>query len=108
MQLDSYQIMQWVYNESKFWVAFAGAIITGYRAVAWVKAIKTNDLHHIQLGLDENSALVRGVRDELKEQTTSLVSELREMRQDIRTFYPRPRTPRTPLKAAPRKPRKKT
>lgn len=93
-QLDSFQLAQWIYNESKFWVAFGGALWSVFKGVQWVKSIKTNDLHHIQLGLDENSALVKGVRDELKDQTNAVVNELREMRQDIRTFYPRPRSTR--------------
>lgn len=94
MQMDSFQIAQWVYNESKFWLAFGGALWSVFKGVAWIRSIKTNDLHHIQLSLNENSDLVRGVRSDLKDQTTSLVNEFRELRQDIRTFYPRPRTNR--------------
>lgn len=94
MQMDSFQVAQWIYNESKFWLAFGGALWSVFKGVAWIRAIKTNDLHHIQLSLNENSDLVRGVRTELVQQTSALVTEFRELRQDIRTFYPRPRSTR--------------
>lgn len=85
MQMDSYHLLQYVYNESKFWLAFGGALWSAFKAITWVKSIKTNDLHHIQGSLDS-------LHGELGQQTDAIVNELRELRQDIRTFYPRPRS----------------
>jgi hypothetical protein len=41
-----------LYPELKFWGFYGGILWAAFKAVSWLKAIKTNDLHHIQLGID--------------------------------------------------------
>lgn len=66
-----------VYEESKFWLGLGGLLFTLFRALEWVKQIRTNDLVHIQAGVD---TLVQ----ECRSQTVNVVSELRELRADIK------------------------
>jgi hypothetical protein len=77
-----------LYEESKFWSALIGGLWLAFRGINWIRAIRTNDLHHIQLGVNE-------LKTGLEKQTAEIVTELRELRDDFRAFYlPRPRTPR--------------
>jgi hypothetical protein len=80
---NSVQYLPVIYNEFKFWAGFATVVVAGYSAYQWVKAIRTNDLPHIQAG-------VLALTTEMKEQTGSFVkamesntSELKELRRDL-------------------------
>lgn len=82
MQLNSntVQLAHQIYEEGKFWAGAVGALWSVFNLVQWVKSIKENDLHHLQLGVDD-------VKSGLREQTAAIVGELTELRQDIRTLY---------------------
>lgn len=90
------------YEEAKWWGPLLGAFWAIFKAFSWVKDIRRRDLTDIkgavtvlQTGLKEQTdAFKEGLdkqTDVLKEglslQTSTFVSELKEMRQDIRTFY---------------------
>lgn len=77
MQINSIQLAELIYNESKFWIALAGGLWSVFKGIDWIKSIRTNDLHHIQLGVDNLGVKIDG-------QTRDIVNELKEMRQDIR------------------------
>lgn len=95
IHMDGFQLAKWIYAEGKFWLGFATALWYVFRAWNWVKAIKTNDLHHIQGSLDELHKKVGDQTKEISGQTTAIVGELSELRNDFRTFYKSPRrTPR--------------
>lgn len=104
MQLpNSIQYLPMIYNEFKFWAGFAAAVIAGYSAFQWVKAIRTNDLPHIQAG-------VQSLTNEMKEQTTSFVKamdgntqELKELRRDLFTALVAPVPKARAARAAKRK-----
>jgi hypothetical protein len=87
MQIDTMQLVHMLYDESKFWLALGGFFWSLFKGISWIKAIRTNDLHHIQLGVNEINA-------SLTKQTDSLLRELGELRNDFRTFYPVRRSPR--------------
>lgn len=72
-----------VYDESKFWIALCGGLWSVFKGINWIKTIRTNDLHHIQLGVND-------LKTSLDSQTHSIVTELRELRNDFRTLYVRP------------------
>lgn len=93
-----------LYTEFKFWTGLIGSlsviwvlgkkIATGFD---WVKQIRTNDLVHIQAGVDSINTGLDSLNQELVKQTAALhdssvsnnaiASELKELRQDFRTFY---------------------
>lgn len=93
MQIDTFQTAHMLYEESKFWLALGGGLWSVFKGINWVKAIRTNDLHHIQLGVND-------LKTGLETQTTAVVNELREMRNDFRTFYVRPSSKRTSKRRA--------
>lgn len=73
-----------LYEESKFWISIIGALWTVFGGVQWLKSIKTNDLPHLQAGIDN-------VKDELKAQTVTIVKsmddntgQVKDLRQDIK------------------------
>jgi sulfite exporter TauE/SafE len=68
-----------VYPEVKFWASIVAGLWMIFKGVNWVKAIRENDLVHIQAGVDS-------IKTELAEQTKELVRELSELRADFRTF----------------------
>lgn len=72
--------LQVVYEEAKYWTFFAGIIWGIYKGLDWLKRLKTNDLHHIQLGVND-------MKSELQTQTTAIVNELKELRSDFKTYY---------------------
>jgi hypothetical protein len=85
MLQSSIQYLPAIYSEFKFWSGFAAVVIAGYTAFQWVKAIRTNDLPHIQAGVDS-------LKSEIKEQTGSIVramdantTEVKELRRELFT-----------------------
>lgn len=112
MQVFPHITLGQFYNEVKWWAGFLGLLgfLGGmmykfFTGVNWVKEIKTNDLHHVQLGLDTMNAGLISLKEELTKQTSAIhesamssatiASELKEMRNDFRTFYS-PSVQRTP------------
>lgn len=91
MQVPSNTLLSEFYNELKFWLP---AITIGwgiFKTVHWFKTIKTNDLHHVQLGINELNEKIDSqtvvLKTEINNQTSSIVSELKELRQDFRAGY---------------------
>jgi len=85
-----YSLVYTYYPELKFWASFAAIIIGGYKALQWLKSIKTNDLFHIHESvkgieagmITQTLALEKG----LKEQTQAYANEIKELRADLRGF----------------------
>ena len=79
------------YNELKFWLPAIGFSWAVFKAYTWIRSIKTNDLHHLQLGIEELNQKIdkqtEVLKTEINSQTTSLVGELRELRADFRQGY---------------------
>ena len=97
-----------LYEESKFWVSIIGALWAVFGGVQWLKSIKTNDLPHLQAGIDQ-------VQVELKAQTTTIVKsmdnntdQVKELRQDIKTLTTAMFVPPLSVRAARAAKRKKT
>lgn len=100
MQTNSIQLAQTIYNEGKFWAALGGALWSVFKAIAWVRSIKENDLHHLQTGVND-------MKDGLNRQTELVVGELKELRADFRSFSPQPVRARATRKAPMRGTRRK-
>jgi hypothetical protein len=79
MQSNFYAVIGPVYNEVKFWSLIGGGIWSSFKVIEWFKTLKTNDLHHVQMGIDDLKAL-------MLDQTTSIVNELKELRSDFRSY----------------------
>jgi hypothetical protein len=93
MQVDASQAVQ-IYQELKFWlplVTAAGFLWKIFQGVAWLRGFKT-DLMDMKIQLASQTATLQG---QLTLNTTAIVSELREIRQDFRTaMQPPPRLAR--------------
>lgn len=63
-------------------IILGGAVKIGF----WVHEVKTNHLPHLQVGLDETRDAVLQLPSVIERQTTAIVGELREQRQDIRNL----------------------
>lgn len=87
---DVSRLLSNIYTEVKFWIPAISGLWGIFKIVEWVKRIKTNDLHHIQLGLDELRKDVDKQTTQLnanmKDQTDAIVNELKESRSDMRTL----------------------
>jgi hypothetical protein len=101
-------------NGLKFWAAFIAVVLTVYNGFLWIKGIRDEDLKETNTGLKalavETQAQTLGL-DRLKavveSQTSAIVSELKELRNDFRTLHIYPQTQMVPVRArAPRAPRK--
>lgn len=90
MQVPS-SLLPELYNEVKYWLPAITLVWGVYGIVHWFKSIKNNDLHHIQLSINEfNQKLDTQtvvLKDEINKQTSSIVGELKELRQDFREGY---------------------
>ena len=88
MQLHSPDLFVSIYNEVKFWSAAIGGSWVVFKLFEWFKTLKTNDLAHIQAGIDTLSEKVQEqtalMTKAINEQKDVLVSELRELRSDVR------------------------
>jgi hypothetical protein len=83
MLQNSLQYLPAIYGEFKFWSGFVAVVIAAYGAFQWIKAIRTDDLPHIQAG-------VSALHSEMKEQTNAFVkamdantTEVKELRRDL-------------------------
>lgn len=78
-----YNFVKSIYPEIKFWGSIGGVFFAISKAINWLKTLKTNDLHHIQLGIDE-------IGKQMKVQSDTVVDELKELRaelhEDLRTL----------------------
>ena len=90
------------YEEGKFWVGFATAIIGGYKAFNWIKGIREKDIVDVKQKIDD-------LHTELGSQTSAIVkatelntNELKELRNDMRTLIIQPQLARA-AKASRRK-----
>lgn len=90
MEINSLQVAQSLYNESKFWIALCGLMWSAFKGVAWIRALKENDLHHLQLGVNDVKTGIGEVKTGLDRQTDAVVNEIKELRADFRAFYPQP------------------
>jgi len=72
-----YNFFYTLYPELKFWCSAGGVLWLLFKGVSWIKAIKTNDLHHIH-------ETVVSTGQQLEKQTGAIVDELRELRKELR------------------------
>lgn len=91
--VDASQAVQ-IYQELKFWlplVTAAGFLWKIFQGVSWLKGFKT-DLLDMKVQVASQTSTIQG---QLTLQTTAIVSELREIRQDFRmAMSPPPRLAR--------------
>jgi len=73
MQAPNLEISRQFYTEFKFWGPVIGAIWSVFKIVDWVKALKTNDLTHIQEGITNFN---RQLDDGLTKQTDAFVNSV--------------------------------
>ena len=83
-----YPLLQKLYPELKFWSWFIAGLWGMFKLVNWVKAIKDNHLHHIQLGIDTIGNDIKELGPEFNKavdkQTDIVVSSFNSLRDDIR------------------------
>jgi hypothetical protein len=79
-------------NDTKFYIALAGALWTAFKGFNWVKDIREKDL--------------KGIKDDLAQQNhllgtgfTALSNGITELRSDFRTFYTSPDPVMVPVRA---------
>lgn len=90
MQSNILPYLEQLYAESKFWLTLGGLLWAVFKGLNWVKELKTNDLAHLKTSVDglktelnfQTEALNKG----FEKQTQSLVGELKELRQDFRSY----------------------
>lgn len=95
-----------LYVEAKYWLAIGGFFFGLFKGVSWVKSIKTNDLAHIQVGVEE-------LNKKVVEQTSSFVQamekntkEITELRGDMKLIIGSLMAVPQPLLAAARRKKK--
>lgn len=103
-----------VYNELKFWGALFGVIWSIFKAAKWIKEIREVDLANLQKTLNDQaetsekrmetlSASAREQTEQIvtgfRQNTSDIVRELSELRQDFRTFYISPQPQMAPALA---------
>lgn len=70
------------------WTPLIGGAIWGlFKGYQWVKDVREKDLKQLKQNMADLHTGIEGVRAAIDTQTQSLVAELREQRQDFRTFY---------------------
>ena len=69
-----------LYDISKTLIGAGSLAVGAYKVVQWIKDIREKDLADMKSGI---TAMQVG----LEKQTEALISELKEQRQDFRTFY---------------------
>lgn len=109
---NTIQFVNWLASEWKFLAFVVTVIITAYKGFDWVKQIRTKDLAelHTSVGYVNSGITTLGAKiDNLSEkletkldsQTSAVVSELKEMRGDFRTFYISPVAQMMPARSKP-------
>ncbi len=86
MQADPLGVSQavYIYQQLKFWIPLitaGGFLWKAFQGVAWLKGLK-GDLLDMKLQLASQTVTLQS---QLTLQTTAIVSELKEIRQDFRT-----------------------
>lgn len=94
----------------KFWLTFlsmfSGAVVAGYKAWKWVQEIRVKDFPEVKAGLqtvtqkieDTSAAQIRSTEF----QTSSVVRELQELRDDFRAYFnPTPAIRMVPVRSKP-------
>jgi hypothetical protein len=111
MVVESFSIPV-MYDLGKTLLSVGGVVIAAYKVVQWIKDIREKDLHEIKTGMVDMHTGVLGLQTEMAKQTDALVNELKEQRQDFRTFYgpllQTVSTPAVPRARAKRSPRPKS
>lgn len=72
-----------IYEQSKFWIGLITFVWSIFKGFNWVKDIRDKDLK----GLHEGIVSLRG---DLQGQTTQLVEQIKELRNDVRYSQYRP------------------
>lgn len=73
------------------WICGAG--YAGFKAYDWVKGIRQQDFPEVNQSLTQVKDMLGVVKQSVDAQTTAIVNELKEQRQDFRTFYAPPALP---------------
>jgi hypothetical protein len=87
MDINNFSLAHTFYEEAKFWIGIGTAFWILFKAINWVKSIKENDIPHIQNGVNELKTSMESVHTELKEQTSAVVTELKDIKADLRTYF---------------------
>ena len=87
MEANNVALFHQIYPEVRWWCSVGGVFFVLYKAVDWIKSIKTNDLANVQVGVVDIKDSLDKVHDEVKGQTTAVCTELKEMRQEFRTYF---------------------
>lgn len=108
--VESIRALQALAGDYKFWSTVALIIIAGYKAYDWVKQIRTKDIPDLHAEVKRLGTSMDALGSKVDAQTQSLVSELKEMRSDFRTFYIAPPAMMMPVArqrkpSVPRKPK---
>ncbi len=69
-----------LYTEGKFWLSIGGIFFGIYKVIDWFKSLKTNDLAHIQSGVND-------LNTKIDHQTVQICDELKGLRSELRTYF---------------------
>jgi hypothetical protein len=93
-----------IYEEAKLWFFIAGSLWTVYKCLSWVLEIRTEDFKKVHANLADIKSSVHDQTETLKmnleRQTNAIVSELKELRADLRVLRPMAVEPRMRLAKA--------
>jgi len=109
---NAIQFVNWLATEWKSIAFVVAVIITTYKGFDWVKQIRTKDLAelhtsvgYVNSGITSLGAKIDNLSEKLEtkldSQTSAVVSELKEMRGDFRTFYISPVAQMMPARSKP-------
>ena len=88
MLSNSVDFLKELYPELKFWSQLCGGIWLVFKGLQWVKDIKVKDLAEIKTSVNDVKTGLSEIHTEMKEQTNSIVGELKELRADFRAYNP--------------------
>jgi hypothetical protein len=100
-----------IYEEAKLWVFVCGSAWSVFKAFSWILKIRTQDFKQVHANLAEIKESVHNqttaLRTDIEKQTYAIVSELKELRADLRVLRPMAVEPRMRLAKAARQKAKK-
>ncbi len=100
---ESIALIMAIYSYGKIIVGLAAATVAGWRLVQWVKEIRTKDFADLRVAVTETQASIEGLGHKVDAQTSALVRELQELRNDFRTFYTQPVPQMLPARSRPKR-----
>lgn len=84
---DSIALIAAAYGYGKVVLGFGAGAVAIYKAVNWVKEIRTKDFVELRSDVQQTNLTIERLGAKVDIQTSAVVRELQELRSDFRTFY---------------------